>query len=409
MGIQVRDFAPIQPPISWTDSLRLLATCLLAFTNSFIDITPIVLLPYIQKDYRISHAITSLILVSNTLGYLVAAPFTRLLDRAVGRSNAFGISQGVMGIGFLLIAGHSPFPITVVAYFLVGLGLAISWTLSNVYCTSLGEGETTPALGLLHGCYGVGAVGGYSLATSLMVRGITWCHFYLVLLLLTILNTVVSSRVFRSYENEFPDQCFVQSPHYAKSTDYSRGTPWPSSSSIQNTIFNRSMFVGTLFIFAYAGAEISMSGSILENRSRENPHPSVSFTALGFWVGMSFGRFFFALISPEMGDEYALCILLQVIVWYVHGFAGDGVLLPLIGFLFGPILPNAIAVYGRLFPGSTRITGFSFILAIGRLGGTLSFILGQRVVETLGTGALHSICVMMGTVMLFCWLALPCS
>jgi hypothetical protein len=74
-------------------------------------------------------------------------------------------AQSILIAGYVVIVCTPPFPVVVMAFFLLGYGMATNLALSNVFAANLQN--STKMLGMMHGSYGVGGtVGPISTYTS---------------------------------------------------------------------------------------------------------------------------------------------------------------------------------------------------------------------------------------------------
>jgi len=104
------------------------------------------------RHYNIGYAIVSLIFVTNAIGFILAAFFVDALRARWGRGRTLVIAQSLMTCGYIPIVCTPPFPVVVVSFFLVGLGMAINLALGNVFAANLHNG--TKMLGAMHGVSG---------------------------------------------------------------------------------------------------------------------------------------------------------------------------------------------------------------------------------------------------------------
>lgn len=133
---------------------RLLASCAMNLCGGLNDSAPGALIPYLEKEYQIGYAIVSLIFVANAAGFLSAAPTTHFLESKFGRARAYAVAEGSLLLAYVMLVSRPPFPVIVLAFYFIGFGFAVSLALNNTYTANLAE--STTALGLLHGSYGIG-------------------------------------------------------------------------------------------------------------------------------------------------------------------------------------------------------------------------------------------------------------
>lgn len=63
------------------------------------------------------------------------------------------IAQALITCGYIAIVCSPPFPVIVAAFFCLGLGMAITLAMGQVFVANLQNG--TGLLGVMHGSYGV--------------------------------------------------------------------------------------------------------------------------------------------------------------------------------------------------------------------------------------------------------------
>jgi fucose permease len=177
----------------------------------------------------------------------------------------------------------------------------------------------------------------------------------------------------------------------------------------------RIVLLGSTFIFAYQGAEVSISGwviSFLINTRGGDPS-SVGYVSAGFWAGITLGRFFLSGPAQRIGEKifvYGLvvgAIAFQILVWWVPNIIGDAVAVSIVGLLLGPIYPCAAAVFMRGLSHRDTLSGMGAISAFGSLGGAVAPFVTGLLAQAVGTWVLHPIVIFLFVVMLLCWYGIP--
>lgn len=376
---------------------------MMGFGNGFNDSAPGALIPYMEKHYSIGYAIVSLIFVTNAVGFLSAAPLTHLLETRLGRPRAYVISEALMAAGYIIILCTPPYACVVVSFFLIGLGEAFDLALNNVYCANVGNGTT--ALGLLHGGYGVGGTVGPLVATAIASSGVIWSRFYAVAVAIAVVNGIYAGYIFWGYQND----------ENAPSTSTS---PVPSPSKAQllrRAIKSPVTILGAIFIFAYQGAEVSISGWIISFlvTVRGGDLGAVGNVTAGFWGGIAVGRFLLSPVAYRIGEKVSVAVFtlgslgFQLLVWFVPSVVGDAVAVAIIGLLLGPVYPCATAVFSRLLPRNLQLTSLGFISSAGSSGGAVWPLATGLIAQKKGTWVLHPICIGLYGMMMGSWLLLP--
>lgn len=386
---------------------RLLSVCMMYFANAMNDSSPGALIPYMEKTYRIGYAVVSLIFVTNALGYILAAPCSHALENRFGRSKTYMFCLSLMVTGFIIIICKPPFPAVVASFFFFGFGQAIILALSNVFCGNLVN--STTILGIAHGAYGVGGTLGPLIATALASHGVRWSYFYIINLGITLCNLVLAGWSFKGYEKDLPVQLLTALQRTASRQDA------PKKNHLTKAIKNRPTLLGALYIFAYQGAEVSISGwvvSYLINYRKGDPS-RVGYVSSGFWAGITVGRFALSHPAHRIGEKLAVVILtagaitFQLLAWLIPNIFGEAVAVAVLGLLLGPVYPCATSVFTKLLPRSIQMSSLSFISALGSSGGAAAPFLTGLLAQHVGIVALHPICLGLYGVMLVSWSCLP--
>ncbi|KAA6407702.1 MAG: hypothetical protein FRX48_08540 [Lasallia pustulata] len=374
---------------------RLISACLMCFGNGLNDSAPGALIPYMESDYKIGYALVSLIFVTNALGFISAAPFTDLLGARLGRAKALILAETLMIVSYIALVCAPPFPVVAISFLLTGLGLALNLSLNNVFCANLADPAT--ALGAFHGSYGVGGTIGPLIATALVSHG----------------RRCLGLPLLRTRPALPPSS----SPPPGPPAPTPRTHPPPRSHRAPLTLAlrNKTTLLGALFIFAYQGAEVSISGwviSFLLTYRHSSPR-STGYVTAGFWAGITLGRFGLTHLAHHLGERSsvagltALAVLFQLLVWFVPNVVGDGVAVAVVGLVLGPVYPCATVVFSRLLGRRLQMSGLSFIGATGSSGGAAAPFLIGLVAQRAGTWVLHPICIALFAGMIGCWFGLP--
>lgn len=285
----------------------------------------------------------SLIFVGNALGFIAAAPFVEMIRVRLGRARALGLSQVCIACGFAPLVAAAPFPVVCCAYFLLGFGYAVNLAMNNVFCANLRDG--TAMLGAMHGSYGVGGTVGPLAATAIVSRaggGDMWSRYYFITLGLALFNAAFGYWSFRGYEKESAsghaddllnhdaqqehpsppssslssteeeeDQC-TQPAAPAPAPAPVATAPTKQLSTMLAAFRSRVVVLGALFIFAYQGAEVSISGWVISFliAARGGDPSRVGYVTAGFWAGITIGRFALSPVSTKTSQYLTFLVLL---------------------------------------------------------------------------------------------------
>ncbi|RDW69609.1 hypothetical protein BP6252_08629 [Coleophoma cylindrospora] len=397
------------PPIN---RFRMLTVCLLNFTNGLSDSAPGALIPYIEKYYNIGYAIVALIFVTNAIGFISAAFIVDALRAKVGRARSLMTAQTFMLLGYIAIVCTPPFPVVIVSFFFLGFGMAINLALGNTFAANLQNGTTM--LGAMHGSYGLGGTIGPLIATAMASSGgLIWSRYYLLPLCMSAIMIVQAGWSFWNYE--------IDSDHSLLTT-IERTASQAQNGGISNQFADmakafrsKTVILGALFIFAYQGAEVSISGWVISFLiATRNGDPSrVGYVTAGFWAGVTLGRFVLSHPAHKIGEKlfvYGMIIgagVFELLVWFVPNIIGDAVALSIVGLLLGPIYPCATHVFSRLISRKDQVSSMSIISAFGSSGGAVAPFTTGILAQAAGTFVLHPIAIGLFCVMTASWFSLP--
>ncbi|KAI4686891.1 uncharacterized protein J4E84_005262 [Alternaria hordeiaustralica] len=394
-----------QPMTKW----RILCCCLIYFSNGINDSVVGALIPYMESYYHISYSIMSLVFVSNAIGFISAAFFTNTILGKFGRAKTLIIAELIQLSAYVILVCTPPYPLVVVSFFLLGFGAAINLALNNVYCAN--THPPSVILGLSHGSYGVGGIVAPIIGTAIVSQGILWSRFYFLTVGLRLCCIAFAAWSFWSY-TEDSEETLLE-------TTTSRQTAAEDAASkmkiLKLALKNKVTIFGALFIFAYQGAEVSISGwfiSYLINYRNGDP-AKVGYVTAGFWGGITLGRFVLTHAAPRIGEKRFVVILtlgtiaLQLLAWLTPNLIGNAVAVCLLGLLLGPVYPCAQTIFSRLMPRHIQTTAIGFIGGAGSSGGAVAPFTTGVLAQASGTWVLHPVALGMYAVMLACWFALP--
>ncbi|MCJ1455150.1 hypothetical protein MMC28_005504 [Mycoblastus sanguinarius] len=392
------------PPVNkW----RVLSACLMNFGNGLNDAAPGALIPYMEKDYSIGYAIVSLIFVTNAVGFISACPLTQILQARLGRARMLVFAESIIVAAYVMLVCRPPFPVVVVAFFFLGLGIAFNLAPNNVFCANLANSTTT--LGFFHGSYGIGGTIGPLMATSLVTHARPWSSFYFISLSVALSNLLLAFFAFRTYEKDTP------APNPLHPTASNPTGTSSRSTLLKQALKNKTTVLGAVFIFAYQGAEVSISGWVISFliSYRHSSPAHVGYVTSGFWAGITLGRFLLSHPAHKIGEKRAVFFLIlgaaafQLLVWLVPNVIGEAVAVSIVGLLLGPIYPCATAVFSKLIPKRLQMSSLAAVSALGSSGGAVAPFFTGLLAQRFGTWVLHPICIGLFAAMVGSWVMLP--
>src|SRR5699024_7128486 len=121
-------------------------------------------------------------------------------------------------------------------------------------------------------------------ATAIASSGVVWSRFYAVAVAIAVMNGIYAGYIFWGF----------QSDEQVVSSTSASSAPAPSKAQLlRRALKSPVTLLGAIFIFAYQGAEVSISGWIISFlvTVRGGDLSAVGNVTAGFWGGIAVGRF----------------------------------------------------------------------------------------------------------------------
>jgi len=360
------------------------------------------LIPYMERHYDIGYALVSLIFVTTAVGFITAAFCVEALRMRIGRAKTMVLGNAIIVSGYVCILCTPPWAVVVLSFFLLGFGLATNLALGNVFAANLQDATTM--LGFMHGSYGAGGIIAPLVATTMVSNGILWSRFYLLTLGGALFNGVFAGWSFWGESNEMVQ---ASATNNAKLSTQLR--------NMAKAFKDKTVNLGALFIFAYQGAEVSISGWVISFfiAVRNGNPASVGYVTAGFWAGITLGRFVLSPVAYRVGEKLFVYVMVigaavfQLLVWQVPNVVGDAVALGIVGLLLGPVYPCSVVIFSRNIAKKEQVGSLSVISAFGSSGGAIAPFTTGILAQAKGPFVLHPIALGLFGVMMACWYGLP--
>lgn len=157
--------------------------------------------------------------------------------------------------------------------------------LNNVYCANIHPPSVI--LGLAHGSYGIGGIIAPIIGTAMVSQGILWSRFYFLTVGLRLCCIAFSAFAFWSYTEDSEETLLTALEITASRQTAAEGAV-SKLKDLKLALKNKVTIFGALFIFAYQGAEVSISGWIISYliKYRGGDPAKVGYVTAGFWVSI---------------------------------------------------------------------------------------------------------------------------
>lgn len=392
---------------------RLASAAMFFFLMGVNDASSGALIPYVEKYYKIGYAVVSLIFVGNALGFILAAPLVNLVESHFGRAKTYIFATSLMSVGYIAIICTPPFPVVVLSFFVLGFAMGLFLAITNAFIINLMNG--TVILGAMHGLYGLGGTVSPLMATAMVSRGIHFSYFYAIPMSLAVVSIPFMGWSYWTYEQDLPVQLFTALEITASRRAAAEAGNPSKAEILRRALKNRTTLLGAAFIFAYQGAEVSISGWVISFliHNRGGDPSKVGNVTSGFWAGITVGRFVLTHFAHKIGEKRSVIGLVmgaaafQLLVWLVPSIITDAVAEAIVGVFLGPVYPCATAIFARLLPRNIQISSLGLIASMGSSGGAVAPFFTGLLAQKVGTVVLHPICLGLFVAMEISWLLLP--
>jgi fucose permease len=311
---------------------------------------------------QISHTInasldrTGLILSAIAAGYFIALPAAGEIGHRRGPHFLLTLTMGLDTIGFLLLAMASTLASCMWAAVVIGFGQCGIDVASNALVADLNRDHLAATLNYLHMMFGVGAmfgpaIDGFALANH-MGYGPTFIGGAFV-------SAAIGAALWITPRVEFVRAI-------------------EGKENLRALLVHPLIWAISAVLFLYVGAEVGIGAwlySYLRSAVVPLAIPTASAAVSVYWAGLIFGRLLSGAIAHRISARRLAAIGAIVSAMALLALVGTSSapilaypVVGLIGFGFGPIFPNMIAVGAERFP--ARVASMTSIVAGGAaLGG----------------------------------------
>ncbi|MBD2773206.1 MFS transporter [Iningainema tapete] len=316
-----------------------------------------VLIPSIQKTYQLNTATITLLFLSQVTGYIVAAITSSILSSRIGLARMLLLAAAILTTA-LVIYALSPYWLVMVASgTLLGLGIGLTDAGINTYIAN--HQSSADLMGLLHAFYGVGALLGPAVATTLLAINLNWRLVYLVFA--GVVGLMVAGMLWAVVFD------------YKPLTKRLNVSGMDAKASLGVALKTPTVLVAGLFLLVYLGTEASMSNWAysVQSISRGTPNLVAGYSVSAYWVGLTLGRLATGRIVQRWGavrtlDISLLLLAVGLIAWWL--LPNQLLSLPLIGLALGPIFPVTIWSMPQRIPTTIVPAAIGFMTSVASLG-----------------------------------------
>ena len=380
-------------------SLLSLPVMLAFFGFSLVGIsggTSGVLLPSLESYYHVDKSVIGLLFVFSSSGYFLSAFASGLLVERLGMRGFLLLGAGMFLIGASAFGVEPPFALVLLANFLIGFGIGMVETGLNIYVSALPRSASL--LNYLHGFYGVGALIGPLIASTILLLNWGWNSVYFILAGLNL-------PLFVGFWLLFRRQTVASSE--TREEQKSKGN------TLSATLKLSIVWLAALFLLFYVGVEVSLGNwtytFLLEGR-HQNALLS-GWVVSGYWFGLTMGRFVLQRLAERFGISnttliygcMASIILVILLIWLLPSEIVSALGFCVIGFGLGPIYPMTVALTPKLVPARIAPSAIGFLVSISIIGLALFPWIAGILSQNVGIWSLLPYNIALTLVMLVFW------
>jgi len=320
-----------------------------------------VLLPSLSDYYHVDKSVIGLLFLVSSIGYFLSAFSGGILVERLGMRKFLLLGAIAFLIGALAFGLKLPFVLTLLARLALGFAVGVIETGLNIYVTTLPRSASL--LNYLHAFYGVGALIGPVIATTILVLNWGWNSVYLLLSGLSLPLLIGFSLLFGQRTPDTPAQ---------KESQQGQGRV------LSDALKLNVLWLAALFLLFYVGVEVSL-GNWTYTFLLEDRHQNAllaGWIVSGYWFGLTMGRFVLQTLAERFKMSNTMLvyvcmvsiILALLLIWLIPLEIVTIVGFCLIGFGLGPIYPLTVALTPKLVPARIVPSAIGFVVSISIIG-----------------------------------------
>jgi fucose permease len=244
---------------------------------------------------------------------------------------------------------------------LIGFGVGIIETGFNIYVSALPRHAVL--LNYLHAFYGVGALIGPLLASTILALLWGWNSVYLLFTGLSLPLVLGLSILLRSAHSTSPVQ---------------ESEPGGSENVLSATFKLPVVWLAGLFLLIYVGIEVSLGnwGYSFLLAARSQGTVVAGWIVSGYWLGLTLGRFLLQRLAERLGvgtRELMYACLAGIVIgllliWLVPLGVTAALGFCFIGFSLAPIYPLTVAITPKLVPARLGPSAIGLLVSVSIIG-----------------------------------------
>ena len=316
-----------------------------------------VLLPSILATYNLTPGTITLLFLSQMIGYTVAALTSSLISSRIGLARMLLLASITLTSALVIYAVTAQWLVMVASGTLLGLGIGLIDAGINTYIAN--KQRNANLMGILHAFYGIGALLGPAVATTLLALELDWRQIYLVFA--GVVGLTVAGMLWAVVYKYKPMIVRVT----AAGAD--------AGKNLRLALRTPAVLVAGLLLMVYVGAEASLGNwaYTVQTVSRGTPELVAGYSVSAYWLGLTIGRLSMGRLVEWLGAirtvDFSLALLITgLMIWWL--LPGQLLSLPLIGFALAAIFPAMIWLMPQRVPATMVPAAIGFVTSVASLG-----------------------------------------
>ena len=354
-----------------------------------------VLLPSLSAYYNVDKSVVGLLFFASAVGYFLSALGTGFLTAKLGQRWYLVTGTATFMLCCVLLALKLPFALVLFIRLFQGMATGILEAGLNLFVAALPN--NTALLNYLHAFYGVGALVGPLIASTILALSWGWNTAILTWTFLALPLLIGLLALFR---------------HQSSGAAH-EGQTGEGENGLLATLKIPVVWFATLFLLFYVGVEVSL-GSWGYTFLLENRHESdllAGGIVSGYWLGLTLGRFILNHIAGRLrlglsGLMYTCMggiVLGILMIWLIPGVVASAVAFCLTGLSLGPIYPSTVALVPDIVPSRMVSSAIGFLVGLSILGVALFPWIAGTLAQYTGIWSLLPYSVGLTVIMLALW------
>ncbi len=347
-----------------------------------------VLLPSILSEFRLTPASVTLLFLSQVTGYITAALSSGGLSARIGLARMVLVAAISLTSALCIYASTTHWFVMVLAGSSLGLGIGLIDAGINTFIAS--DQRNANKMGFLHAFYGIGALLGPTIATTLLTIGIPWRSIYLVFA--SLVSIVIVGMI---WAIRYPYQSLMQ-----------RVEKTSARTDLRMILKTPIVLVTGVLLAVYVGSEASIANwaYTVQSVDRGTPKWIAGYSVSGFWLGLTLGRVATGKMVSRFGATRSITgllglLLVSATIWWQ--FPDQLWSLFAIGFAFSAIFPLTIWLMPQRVSATLVPTAIGFVTSMASVGAaTIPTALGWMA-NQFGLSVIPSLMVVLAIAMLF--------